>query len=146
MVAFLVVGVLYLALFGGLNHRAGKRGRELLPHRSFWSELLALVQDGVRFSRTKVSNGSPARPSRAEPQSDSERTVGKEKAKRKEKKRTPSRTASATKSSTSHGEDGVESPLLTHGALATADLGDTSGGGTLSTASGSGGRWVHVPE
>ena len=41
-------------MFGALNHRAGKRGWELWPHRPFWSELAALVQDGVHFSRAAV--------------------------------------------------------------------------------------------
>eukprot|EP01045_Picozoa_sp_COSAG04_P016938 COSAG04_NODE_1459_length_6621_cov_3.753450_2_plen_280_part_00 len=57
-ILFLLLGA--AAYFGGFaaqNYRLkGVRGRELLqlPHRRFWEELAALVQDGVTFTRARI--------------------------------------------------------------------------------------------
>ena len=51
-------GTVYLVVFGGINHRNGKRGQDLLPHREFWAGLAALVRDGVQYSRGRLQGHS----------------------------------------------------------------------------------------
>ena len=58
LLAFLVSLVAYLGVFGTLNWRKGIRGRQALPHHRFWSEVSALVQDGVAFSRARLRGES----------------------------------------------------------------------------------------
>ncbi len=61
LLGFLVSLIAYLGVFGALNWRKGMRGKAALPHRGFWSEILALVQDGVAFSKARLRGESLSR-------------------------------------------------------------------------------------
>jgi len=51
LVSLTVAGfVVYCAVGAFLMHKRGETGKNLVPHREFWSELPGLVKEGVRFT------------------------------------------------------------------------------------------------
>ena len=53
LILFIVINVCYLPTGCIYNFRKGKKGMELLPHRTFWENLFGLVKDGCWFSFQK---------------------------------------------------------------------------------------------
>ena len=120
----------YLAVGSVLNWRRGKRGLRLLPHLGFWTELRALVVDGVVFSRTRaqpLQAQTLLRSGASEPQGRaSERKSGGKHKRQKEKEKKKGKAKAESVDGRSPRPTGVEA----------AGQQKHDAGGT--------GRWVHV--
>jgi hypothetical protein len=150
------------AYFGGgaaYKHRAsGARGWQSLPHARFWTELLALAQDGVAFVSGggggggggrigggyrhigSGSGGTAARKRGKEEQrgaSDGTRT-GEELAKKSKKGKKSSKERAAVLAAAAAAATAEPSTPMAADAAA-------AGGTSSGTAAGGGGRWVHLP-
>lgn len=58
IIAVFGCGLVYFATGFAYNHaRRGLRGREAVPHASFWGDLPLLVRDGAAFAFRKARGG-----------------------------------------------------------------------------------------
>eukprot|EP01050_Picozoa_sp_SAG11_P000965 SAG11_NODE_38_length_21705_cov_24.667453_3_plen_264_part_00 len=141
LAAVVLFAALYLVVGMELARRkgAGPGWRERLPHKQSWLELYGLVQDGWRFAQAIRDNRSVQKVPRrsasggAGDSSQGHRVTGsKPSAEKTEKRRKKSSTSKPAKVSSSD----IAAPLVD---------GRPPLPGSKSTASGAGGRWVHVP-
>jgi hypothetical protein len=168
---FVVAPCIGLYLGGGwaLNHRSrGLDGLDALPHIEQWREVAGLAKDGVRFAQARAGGRRGYVPvnstATAEQQSRASANTGdggREKARerggtsstreaksskrpKEEKQGSSSKKVSSSKKASRSGSKGSDveaaatSVAPTEPAPPTADA-------VASTASGGGGRWVHVP-
>ena len=143
----LVLGLLYISAFGGLNYRRGLRGHNIFPHRLFWIEVWGLVMDGVQLSSARLRGVQRIQQTRGQRAGASVLKPGGEKENNKEKKQ--------KKQKRSNREQTLSEPLVgTTGHMVDGTLPAPSAGGdpgrkqrgdSWDTAAGDGGRWVHVP-
>ena len=134
------------------------------PHWSHWLELRALVEDGVAFTRGRqraASKHAPTAPRspvsqhhspltsqlpRGEERRDStQKKQGRSSDKRRSEKKGSEKTGSSGRGSSSRKAEQGAQPLLAAPDDPVAAAPGGAGVGPKATASGGGGRWVHVP-
>ena len=158
-VVALLAGATALYVGLGMLHGSqvkGRRGWEALPHREFWVEARGMVEDGVRFASGRQQSGrrggagpreplvsGQAAPSEASDAAKEDRRRGKEKKQKREKKsRQPSRHPERAAAGDGDGDRSAPAAEANNGGAGVDDGADGAG---RTTASGGGGRWVHVP-
>ena len=144
--SYVVVGVAYAQRVQGRKATGG--GSQALlrlhPHFAKWTEMLALVEDGVAYTSGRRGTRTP-RPEQRGDKTEKTKQVHNEQKKERssssaEKKQKKER---SKKSETA----GTKQPLLEAPAPSTAGPASSNPtvGGPKATASAGGGRWVHVP-
>lgn len=140
--------VIALLVFGGGGYFGGgylynkNRGRAAIPHERFWNDVLGLVLDGLNYARGKGRSGMSYQGSSSRRAIGDDSKRGKEKKQKKEAKAKQGK--QGRKTSTKSGRQRASDELLAAApdSISSAD-GDQKE--AKSTASGGGGRWVHIP-
>lgn len=143
VIAFVLCAVAYLSVGAVLNARqTGAKGVAALPHRAQWLALAALAVDGVAFARGRVQgrrreeyNALGPSPGDAGPPSGREVAgCGKE-----------HQRGGANKKKHRGGERGAKMAIGAPSSEPQPAVDGAAAVESVSTAAGSGGRWVHVP-
>lgn len=145
-----ILGVVAAYVAGGYVYGTqikGRRGRGALPHAQFWLEVDALVRDGARFVAAAGRAPHPRsvrRQTQGPPQTLQEPLSSETKKRRSGGEKTRGEKRGQSKSA-SRSTDMQNAPSASQPALPPQPPQQGTGSLGKATASGGGGRWVHVP-
>jgi hypothetical protein len=151
---YFVLGTLF-----NMQSRGKPAGLQALPHLEYWQSLGGLVQDGVGFAGSRLQGrrggGGARRSAYSSVKSEATKSGGgrekgskkekKEKEKEKEKEKAKDRKKDKSEKKKEATQQHKEEPQRGVAAAAGPAPDQQTAGGPRQTASGGGGRWVHVP-
>ena len=148
--SYVAVGVAYAQRVQG--RRATGGGSQALlrlhPHFGKWAEVLALAEDGVAYTSGRRATRTPRPEQRGDKVEKTKQAHSEEKKEKKERGSSSAEKKEKKERSKKSEKAGAKQPLLEAAAApspaAPASSNPTAGGPKV-TASGGGGRWVHVP-